>query len=180
MLESYDVNAVLVGHDTERVSAALGMSNSNWLARHKLPFPGRTVLGTENPADTSTGSRSDLERLAQEMKFVKDDLGAGRERYMLPYYWLGQLFGEVSFSIPTTLPTIKDLYVSLTRLHKEIGDIAEVHEKVLDDNDMSRDDAKKLCKEIYEAMQQLAGYYVSVNLASGKSLGSLLGGSYDE
>lgn len=167
MMESYGVIGILVDRDTDKIAAHVGIDR-NTLGRQKLPFKGKrpTVLGTIND-HRATGIRNDLERLAEQMLFVRDDLEAGPERYAVPVFWLAQLIKYVCIPMPEQAPTINDLHAAMTRLMKEAGDVAGAHADALADDIPDRVEAERISKEIYELVQMAVAYNIAFCRAAG-------------
>lgn len=145
-MKSHEAIRRMVGGYHEEIAKAIHRS-ANLVYRWTLPALDYTDSGAFN----------DLDRVENGMRRALE-LGVPQVDALAPVHYLANRFdGYFLPPVPHTCRT-KDVAKQLTRTMKEASEAFAEAARALDDDDLSKAERKRILKEAYEAMHELAAF----------------------
>ncbi len=148
-MKSYDA------HDAMKEAA--GEQKSSLVAEiaDRLHLKPSTVYKWTQPSEdpTDSGSRGPLKTLLQYMESCLV-LGRPREAALSPLAYLNHHFSQVCFSVPDHVKAMRreDLTKELLHCIAEAGKVVKDYEAVLKNNHVSRDELRRIEKQVWETV----------------------------
>ncbi len=131
-----------------------------WAKGHRMPLrrqaellgiPESTLANAVNPHIDSCHYQ--LRHLVPQTMLLQD-------LAMMDY--LESCLGRVAFAIPRAPECLADLQGELARTIKEFGDVVQAAGEALEDGLISRNEVKRIEREVYELVRQAMGFLQSV------------------